>query len=46
MENVEYDVHWDNEVVADNDEAIAQIEADITELKAGLSKLTDDENLL
>lgn len=42
---MEYDVQWDNEVVADNDELIAQVEADISELRTLLSKLSSEEDL-
>lgn len=45
---MDYDVHWDNEVVADNDESIALVEADIAESKALLVKLSlkDDFSLI
>lgn len=40
---MEYEVFWDNEVVADNDEAIALLEAQITMEKAILSRLAEDD---
>jgi hypothetical protein len=44
---MDYDEHWDNEVVADNDESIALIEADIAESKALLVKLSlNDDSFL
>lgn len=42
---MEYDIHWDSEMVADNDEQIARMEADILEIKALLKKMSEDEEL-
>ena len=42
---MDYSLVWDNEVVADNDEMIAQIEADIAKTKEQLSKLSTSEDL-
>lgn len=43
---MDYELHWDNEVVADNDEAIALLEAEIAEDKAILSRLSNDDDVL
>lgn len=43
---MEYELHWDNEVVADNDEAIALLEAEITEDKAILARLSNNDDVL
>lgn len=43
---MEYELHWDNEVVADNDEAIALLEAEIAEDKATLSRLSSEDEFL
>lgn len=42
---MDYELHWDNEVVADNDESIAQVEADIAHDKAILARLSLEEDL-
>jgi hypothetical protein len=43
---MEYDLCWDNEIVADDDESIKKIEADALERKAFLTSLSKDEELL
>ena len=52
---MDYELHWDNEVVADNDEAIALLdndeaiallEAEIAEDKAILSRLSNNDDVL
>lgn len=43
---MEYELHWDNEVVADNDEAIALLEAEIAEDKAFLSRQSAEDDFL
>ena len=44
-EQMDYELHWDNEVVADNDESIAQVEADIAHDKSILASLSIEEDL-
>jgi len=41
---MEQEMLWDNEVVADHDELIALLEADILESKKLLSKLSESED--
>lgn len=42
---MDYELHWDNEVVADNDESIAMVEADIVRDKAILAGLSQKDDL-
>lgn len=41
---MEQELFWDNEVVADHDELIAKLEAEIIESKAFLSRLSNDDD--
>lgn len=41
---METEILWDNEVVADHDERIAKLEAEIIESKRLLSRLSEDED--
>lgn len=43
---MEYEIHWDSEMVVENDEHIAKIEAEILEGKALLTKWSGDEDIL
>jgi hypothetical protein len=42
---MEYEIHWDSEMVVENDEHIAKMEADIHEEKALLKILSEGEEL-
>ncbi len=43
---MEYEIFWDSEMVVENDEHIAKIEAEIQEGKALLKKMSGDEDFL
>jgi hypothetical protein len=42
---MDYELYWDNEVVTDNDETIARLEAEITESKALLAQLSAGDDI-
>lgn len=42
---MEYEIHWDSEMVVENDEQIAQVEATILEEKALLKSMSMGEDL-